>query len=133
MVPGHHKKQAPKPDDPNLSTRGENSERSLQLEQETKVDYKTRLDEATKKDRMPAEEKGGALGAYVTPMIEKVSQYVPAIGKTLGEQSDEAEKQQQPSTSSHEESSEPRRPDHDTQIECFIRDQHRSLRDGKLE
>ena len=58
-----------------------------------------------------------------------MSQYVPAVGKALGTD-------QKEDTASREETKvpgPPERPRHDTQIEEFIKDQHRSKQDdGKL-
>jgi hypothetical protein len=53
-----------------------------------------------------------------------VSQYVPAVGKMLGRQ--EKEPEPEPSPTGKNASGPPERPDHDTQIEEFIKDQHRS-------
>lgn len=57
-----------------------------------------------------------------------VSQYVPAVGKVLGaDQKDESSREETKIPGP------PERPHHDTQIEEFIKDQHRSKTDdGKL-
>lgn len=53
-----------------------------------------------------------------------MSQYVPAVGKVLG-----TDKKKNPDDSNYSSaniSGPPDRPHHDTQIEEFVRDQHRS-------
>lgn len=58
-----------------------------------------------------------------------VSQYVPAVGKVLGSN----EKEDESSKEDTKIPGPPERPHHDTQIEEFIKDQHRSKTDdGKL-
>lgn len=58
-----------------------------------------------------------------------VSQYVPAVGKVLGT----GEKEDKSSSEETKVPGPPERPHHDTQIEEFIKDQHRSKTDdGKL-
>lgn len=58
-----------------------------------------------------------------------VSQYVPAVGKVLGTDQKDGEA----SRDENKIPGPPERPHHDTQIEEFIKDQHRSKGDdGKL-
>lgn len=111
--------------------------------------YKEQLDEAAIK--VKSAESGNNEGGVIGQVVEKgktrlfqswgsvglihlwprhaVSQYVPAVGKVLGSNEKEDE-------SSREETKipgPPERPHHDTQIEEFIKDQHRSKTDdGKL-
>lgn len=57
-------------------------------------------------------------------LTEKVSQYLPAaVGNALGRRSKEASP---PSQTESKVPGPPDRPHHDTQIEEFVRDQHRS-------
>jgi hypothetical protein len=51
-----------------------------------------------------------------------VSEYVPAVGKLLGKE----EKKPEQKVEEVKPSGLPERPHHDTQIEEFVRDQHRS-------
>lgn len=56
----------------------------------------------------------------ITNFRMAVSQYIPAVGKVLGTEKKEDVSASQPP------SGPPDRPHHDTQIEEFVRDQHRS-------
>lgn len=86
----------------------------------TPLSYKQQLDQAaTKVKNPPVDEKGGV----VNQVVEKVSQYVPAVGNVLGK---EQKKDDVPPASDIPTTGAPARPHHDTQIEEFVRDQHRS-------
>ncbi|KAK4114516.1 hypothetical protein N656DRAFT_776669 [Canariomyces notabilis] len=89
------------------------------------TDYKAKLDEAASqsKNAPPSDESSGGI-------VDKISQYVPVLGKALGTSSKEEESE---ASSSVEPSVPPRRPEHDPQIEEFIRDQHRSKKVVKPE
>ncbi|KAL2126407.1 hypothetical protein VTI74DRAFT_969 [Chaetomium olivicolor] len=78
--------------------------------------YKAKLDKAATRVKSPPQEEQG------TGIIDKVSQYVPAVGRMLGKQEEEPE----PSLPEKKPPGPPERPHHDTQIEEFIKDQHRS-------
>lgn len=73
-------------------------------------------------------------GFFYTRLIDMwrsctVSQYVPAVGKVLGTD----QKEEGASRDENKIPGPPERPHHDTQIEEFIKDQHRSKGDdGKL-
>lgn len=63
------------------------------------------------------------LTQYKTDLVVKVSQYVPAVGKALGQE----QKKNTPAQSLEPKvPGPPERPVHDVQIEEFVRDQHRS-------
>ncbi|KAL2162717.1 hypothetical protein VTH06DRAFT_6553 [Thermothelomyces fergusii] len=80
------------------------------------VNYKARLDEAADRVKKLAQEEQNP------GIIAKVSQYVPAVGGMLsGQQKDP---KGEPSTETAR--GPPRRPEHDTQIEEFLKDQHGS-------
>lgn len=64
-----------------------------------------------------------------------MTQYIPAAGKILGRAQDEATPPPPPpqQATSSKVPGPPERPDHDVQIEEFVRDQHRSkAEDGTL-
>ncbi|KUI71421.1 hypothetical protein VM1G_07237 [Cytospora mali] len=89
------------------------------------LSYKQQLDEAAiKVKKSENNDEGG--GGVVNKVVEKVSQYVPAVGNMLG-------KGQKEDNTPPEEVSKateaPVRPHHDIQIEEFVRDQHRSNTD----
>ncbi|KAK1760861.1 hypothetical protein QBC47DRAFT_356004 [Echria macrotheca] len=93
------------------------------------TDYKTRLDQAATKARSrspdaPTQESGSGSGGLGETIVEKVSQYIPAAGKVLGKHEKEEHVPEQQTTSKP---GPPNRPDHDPQIEEFVRDQHRSM------
>ncbi|KAH6626901.1 hypothetical protein B0J18DRAFT_464877 [Chaetomium sp. MPI-SDFR-AT-0129] len=88
-------------------------------------DYKAQLDEIAERekgiqqDQTQAQEPSGASG-----VINEVSQYVPAaVGKVLGSQ-DKPESNKSPPPK--DVPGPPDRPANDTQIEEFLKDQHRS-------
>ncbi|KAL1881817.1 hypothetical protein Daus18300_000870 [Diaporthe australafricana] len=103
---------------------------------ETKIDgtdattqptYKEQLDEAAIKVKDPQNDANK--GGVIEQVVEKVSQYVPAVGKVLGTD----QKGDESSQNETKVPGPPERPHHDTQIEEFIKDQHRSKTDdGKL-
>ncbi|AEO63344.1 uncharacterized protein THITE_2108450 [Thermothielavioides terrestris NRRL 8126] len=82
-------------------------------------DYKAKLDEAASRAKSPPSSEGQSTG-----MIDKLSEYVPAVGRMLGGQEKQPETEVSPA--GKEMPGPPNRPEHDTQIEEFIRDQHRS-------
>ncbi|KAL2167149.1 hypothetical protein VTG60DRAFT_1639 [Thermothelomyces hinnuleus] len=81
------------------------------------LDYKAKLDEAADRvKKQPREEQSPGI-------VAKVSQYVPAVGAMLrGQQKDP---DGEPSTAETAPGP-PKRPEHDTQIEEFLKDQHGS-------
>ncbi|KAK7708599.1 hypothetical protein SLS64_006701 [Diaporthe eres] len=93
---------------------------------DTPPTYKEQLDEAAIKVKDP--QSGANEGGVIGQVVEKVSQYVPAVGKVLGtDHKDESSREETKVPGP------PERPHHDTQIEEFIKDQHRSKTDdGKL-
>ncbi|KAG8158930.1 hypothetical protein KVR01_011373 [Diaporthe batatas] len=95
---------------------------NLQGDANTPPTYKEQLDEAAIKVKNPqnSENEGGVIGQ----VVEKVSQYVPAVGKVLGKDQKEDLASQEPKVPGP-----PERPHHDTQIEEFIKDQHSSKKD----
>ncbi|KAK4127540.1 hypothetical protein N657DRAFT_687792 [Parathielavia appendiculata] len=82
-------------------------------------DYKAMLDEAASRKESPPHEEEQS-----PSIIDKVSQYVPAVGKVLGKQ--EKKLEGGPSSADTNKPGPPDRPIHDTQIEEFIKGQHQS-------
>ncbi|KAB5575693.1 hypothetical protein GE09DRAFT_1092966 [Coniochaeta sp. 2T2.1] len=93
-----------------------------------KTPYKEQLDKAAEKV------KGPPAGTNEEPketLLDKVTDYVPAVGKLLGK---EDKKDEPASVEPTKPSGPPHRPVHDTQIEEFIKDQHKSQNiDGIME
>ncbi|KAL2196308.1 hypothetical protein P885DRAFT_61499 [Corynascus similis CBS 632.67] len=83
-------------------------------------DYKAKLDGAADqvKKQQPREDQSPGI-------MNKVSQYVPTVGKMLGNQQEDPK--DEPSTAT-DASGPLQRPANDTQIEEFLRDQHGSKR-----
>ncbi|KAK4044774.1 hypothetical protein C8A01DRAFT_42393 [Parachaetomium inaequale] len=81
-------------------------------------DYKAKLDEAADRVKSPPQEEQS------TGILDKVSQYVPTVGRMLGNQETD---ERAPSPAKNAPGP-PDRPMNDTQIEEFIKDQHRSKR-----
>ncbi|KAM5345037.1 hypothetical protein ACJ41O_010899 [Fusarium nematophilum] len=74
--------------------------------------FKEQLDQAAQDTRDAETQKPN-------PIVEKITEYVPAAAKVLpGKQSPDHEEQKPDGP--------PERPDHDDKIEEFVRDQHRS-------
>lgn len=96
--------------------------------------YKRQLDRAAKDANAEPEAKPGDARH---PIVETVAQYVPAaVGKLLGAGSkggDDETKKLAPAPGPDGMPGPPERPAHDTQIEEFVRDQHRSKTDALLE
>ncbi|KAJ4389176.1 hypothetical protein N0V93_006639 [Gnomoniopsis smithogilvyi] len=89
--------------------------------------YKEQLDEAASKPKT-LEGDSANQGGVVNKVIGKVTEYVPAAGKVLGQGHNEA-----PSETESKVPGPPDLPHHETQVEEFVRDQHRSRKeDGKL-
>ncbi|KAF4465767.1 hypothetical protein FALBO_7379 [Fusarium albosuccineum] len=86
------------------------SQESGQARQET---FKEQLDKAADNTREAENQKPN-------PIVEKITEYVPAAAKILptGKQS--------PSQEENKPEGPPERPHHDDKIEEFVRDQHRS-------
>ncbi|KAH6893217.1 hypothetical protein B0T10DRAFT_267911 [Thelonectria olida] len=74
--------------------------------------FKEQLDQAAN-DRRSGSNKPN-------PVVQKITEYVPAAAKVLGQQSDPND------TNKPEIPGPPERPHHDDKIEDFVRDQHRS-------
>ena len=90
----------------------------------TQQSFKEQLDRAAFEAKFPDAGKPEAT------IVDKVVEYVPPLGKLLG-------KNNTPDESARESpvapDVAPRRPDHDPNIEEFVRDQHRSKQpDGKI-
>ncbi|KAH8908853.1 hypothetical protein BR93DRAFT_966881 [Coniochaeta sp. PMI_546] len=92
-----------------------------------KTPYKDQLDKAAERV------KGPPAGTNEEPsetLLDKVTEYVPAVGKLLGKE----DKKDEPPAEPAKPSGPPHRPVHDTQIEEFVRDQHKSQNiDGIVE
>ncbi|EFQ27888.1 hypothetical protein CGRA01v4_03484 [Colletotrichum graminicola] len=88
------------------------------------VSFKQKLDQAAHDARKPDDEPNQ------NPIIEKVTQYIPAVANILGHpQEERGEKVSRPGIPGP-----PERPYDDTQVEEFIRQQHRSKgEDGLLQ
>ncbi|KAK3296990.1 uncharacterized protein B0H64DRAFT_115206 [Chaetomium fimeti] len=80
-------------------------------------DYKAKLDEAADQEKNPPQEQqqGG--------LVNKVSQYVPTVGRMLGAQEQDPGREPSPAKNVP---GPPNRPENDAQIEEFLRDQHSS-------
>ncbi|KAL2268598.1 hypothetical protein VTJ83DRAFT_3444 [Remersonia thermophila] len=82
--------------------------------------YKAELDRLASSSKSPPQHEDASIAS-------KVAQYVPAVGKLLGgTQTDPSERER--SSSTEKPPGPPHRPIHDSQIEEFLRDQHRSER-----
>ncbi|KAJ9161207.1 hypothetical protein NKR19_g2452 [Coniochaeta hoffmannii] len=86
-----------------------------------KTPYKEQLDKAAEKIKSPP---AGTNEEPKETLLDKVTDYVPAVGKLLGKE--EKKKDELPDEPATKPSGPPHRPVHDTQIEEFVRDQHRS-------
>ncbi|KAI1256204.1 hypothetical protein MGN70_002366 [Eutypa lata] len=82
--------------------------------------FKEQLDQAAHEARHP---RGKSEEAQPS-LVEKVTEYIPAAAKILG--TDKTEEK----TPAKDISGPPERPKHDGHIEEFVRDQHRSKRQG---
>lgn len=91
--------------------------------------YKLQLDQAAR-DANAKPKNPEAKPSDAHPIVETVAQYVPAVGKLLAGSKGEVKK---PAPFPQEIPGPPERPAHDTQIEEFVRDQHRSKTDALLE
>jgi len=80
--------------------------------------FKQQLDQAA------AESREKDQGQQTNPIIEKITEYVPAAANLLGTSKQSEETEQKPDVPGP-----PNRPDHDDNIEEFVRDQHRSKAD----
>ncbi|EAQ85976.1 predicted protein [Chaetomium globosum CBS 148.51] len=80
-------------------------------------DYKAKLDEAADREKSPSQQQQS------TGVIEKVSQYVPTVGRILGAREPDPGREPSPEKNVP---GPPNRPENDAQIEEFLRDQHRS-------
>ncbi|POS79423.1 hypothetical protein DHEL01_v202181 [Diaporthe helianthi] len=86
--------------------------------------YKQQLDEAAMKVKYSQD--GANEGGVVGQVVEKVSQYVPTVGKVLGK-----EPKEDPASREKTEAKEPRKRLYfrDTEIEEFLKAQHSSRKD----
>ncbi|KAK3995655.1 hypothetical protein QBC44DRAFT_320034 [Cladorrhinum sp. PSN332] len=95
-------------------------------------DYKPQLDTAADQARNPSPPASTApLPKGNSSIVDKVAKNVPVLGSILGSGASESEQQpaqptQTTTTTTTSPDEPPVRPHHDTQIEEFIRDQHRS-------
>ncbi|TLD31599.1 hypothetical protein PspLS_02548 [Pyricularia sp. CBS 133598] len=86
------------------------------------TNYKLQLDQAAKDALKSPSELKKSPSPAPNPVVEKVAQYIPAVGKLLG-----GEKEvKKPDPAPEQIPGPPERPTHDIQIEEFVRDQHRS-------
>lgn len=71
-------------------------------------------------DRVAVESRTKNQPQQTNPVVEKITEYIPAAAKVLGStsQPEESKKTEIPGP--------PERPTHDDKIEEFVRDQHRS-------
>ncbi|KAK0651837.1 hypothetical protein B0T16DRAFT_454256 [Cercophora newfieldiana] len=92
-------------------------------------DLKSKLDEASSRSRHPQQQddETKTTGAAI---VDKVSHYIPAVKKVLGER-EESEPQTETPPKNRE--TPPTRPDDDPKISQFLKDQHKSLPIDKLE
>ncbi|GJN85689.1 hypothetical protein PLIIFM63780_009259 [Purpureocillium lilacinum] len=99
------------------------SERTNKSEEEQQASFKEQL------DRIAVASREGEQESKPNPIIEKITEYIPAASAILGGGS-----HQQPQEETKPEiPGPPNRPDHDHKIEEFVRDQHRSNKgDGDL-
>ncbi|KAI5461491.1 hypothetical protein BGZ63DRAFT_236922 [Mariannaea sp. PMI_226] len=74
--------------------------------------FKEQLDQAAQESRSSS--------TNTNPIIEKITEYIPAAAKVLGGESDANTKNESKIPGP------PVRPDHDNKIEEFVRDQHRN-------
>ncbi|KAK3365967.1 hypothetical protein B0T24DRAFT_597715 [Lasiosphaeria ovina] len=88
--------------------------------------YKSKLDDYARSLKHPIKRAGAnPSGTTGGTIVEKVSEYIPAVGKVLG--AGESKGAPEPAAASEPEiGGPPNRPDHDPQIAEFVRDQHRS-------
>ncbi|CAI6096357.1 unnamed protein product [Clonostachys chloroleuca] len=81
-------------------------------------------------DRVATERREDQQGTNTNPIVEKITEFIPAASKILGTGSKNTDTSKQEGTDIP---GPPHRPDHDDKIEGFIRDQHRSkTEDGEL-
>ncbi|KAI6362552.1 hypothetical protein MCOR25_006187 [Pyricularia grisea] len=96
--------------------------------------YKLQLDQAAKDALKSPSELKKSPTPPANPVVEKVAQYIPVVGKLLGGEKNEVKK---PDPAPEQIPGPPERPVHDIQIEEFVRDQHRSrtqdLEDAKVQ
>ncbi|KAG6038516.1 hypothetical protein E4U41_004133 [Claviceps citrina] len=74
-------------------------------------------------DREAVEQREREQPAKANPIVEKITQFIPAASKVLGPKG-EPQKEERAIPGP------PERPDHDPSIETFVRDQHRSKQPG---
>lgn len=95
---------------------------STQKQEEEPHTYKEKLDQVAEEKRKAQQPQQS------NPIVEKITEYVPAASKILGNS-----KQEPATTKSEDIPGPPERPHHDHKIEDFVRDQHRSNADsGKV-
>ncbi|KAH6686261.1 hypothetical protein F5X68DRAFT_240555 [Plectosphaerella plurivora] len=97
---------------------------------EREMSFKEKLDKAADEARQPSDD--GENDSFMKPIIEKVTEYIPAATSILGDPKKEEEERQAAITKPTP-GGPPERPIHDHNIEQFVKDQHRSKgEDGKL-
>ncbi|KAF7548416.1 hypothetical protein G7Z17_g7075 [Cylindrodendrum hubeiense] len=72
-------------------------------------------------DRAAAESRSNLSNEKSNPIVEKITEYVPAAAKIFGSEQSGPNEPNKPEVPGP-----PERPDHDEKIEGFVRDQHRS-------
>ncbi|KAJ1328996.1 hypothetical protein MN608_05727 [Microdochium nivale] len=101
-----------------------NSKASASTDLESRLSFKEQL------DRAAFEAKNPDAGRPEPTIIDKVTEYVPAVGKLLGKTSSSDPNDSSSDSAAVAPDVPPRRPDHDEHIEEFVRDQHRSKQPG---
>ncbi|KAK7432502.1 hypothetical protein QQZ08_001067 [Neonectria magnoliae] len=80
-------------------------------------------------DRVAEENRINSSNQKPNPIVQKITEYVPAAAKILGGQQNDPNEANKPEIPGP-----PERPHHDDKIEKFVRDQHRSNgKDGMLD
>ncbi|KAK4453212.1 hypothetical protein QBC34DRAFT_219327 [Podospora aff. communis PSN243] len=85
-------------------------------------DLKSRLDEASSRSRQPQHSEDTSKMTRAA-IVDKVSQYIPAVKKIVGER----EESEPGAETAPKNEGPPDRPNDDTKIGQFLRDQHRSM------
>jgi len=99
--------------------------------QDQGVDFKRQLDEASIRSRQPQkQEEEDTSETIAEAIVDKVSQYIPAVKKVIGKPEEPEPKAETPPPS---DDVAPKRPVDDEKITQFLRDQHKSMPIDKLD
>ncbi|KAI0471143.1 hypothetical protein GGR56DRAFT_659180 [Xylariaceae sp. FL0804] len=99
-------------------------------QEKSEMTLKEKLDRAAEDARQPA----SANESNEATLLGKVSEYVPGAAKVLGTGTGTGPQEETLKAGGEDQAVPPHRPDHDRQIEDFMRDQHRSKKqDGSME